>query len=136
MLEHITALKLSGIDLVLGKIFDEIGFGKIEDELFKDLVLYRLVYPKSKLKTTEYLARFSQKRYSEDAIYRYMDKLDSKQKELVQQISFTHTQAILGQEVRVVFYDVTTVYFEVDQEDGLRRTGGPKKENIKILKLY
>ena len=127
MLEHITALKLSGIDLVLGKIFDEIGFGKIEDELFKDLVLYRLVYPKSKLKTTEYLSRFSQKGYSEDAIYRYMDKLDSKQKELVQQISFRHTQSILGQEVRVVFYDVTTVYFEVDQEDDLRRTGFSKE---------
>lgn len=127
VLENITALKLSGIDLVLGKIFDEIGFNKIEDSLFKDLVLYRLVYPKSKLKTTEYLYRFSQKQYSEDEIYRYMDKLYNKQKEIVQQISFDHTQFVLGTEISVVFYDVTTIYFESDNEDELRKTGFSKE---------
>lgn len=127
LLNSITSLKLSGIDLVLGKIFDEIGFNKIEDDLFKDLVLYRLVYPKSKLKTTEYLYRFSQKSYSDDDIYRYMDKLFDKQKERVQQISFNHTQAILGAEINVVFYDVTTIYFESDAEDDLRKTGFSKE---------
>ena len=127
ILQNITAHKLIGIELVLGKIFNEIGFNQIKDELFKDLVLYRLVYPKSKLKTTEYLYRFSQKDYSEDDIYRYMDKLHSKQKELVQQISFKHTQSILGQEISVVFYDVTTVYFEIDNEDELRKTGFSKE---------
>jgi len=126
-LDNITSHKLVGIDLVLGKIFNEIGFNQIRDELFKDLVLYRLVYPKSKLKTTEYLYRFSQKNYSEDDIYRYMDKLHSKQKELVQQISFKHTQSILGQEISIVFYDVTTVYFEIDNEDELRKTGFSKE---------
>ena len=127
VLENITALKLSGIDLVLGKIFNEIGFNKIEDSLFKDLVLYRLVYPKSKLKTTEYLYRFSQKQYSEDDIYRYMDKLYNKQKETVQQLSFDHTQFVLGTEISVVFYDVTTIYFESDNEDELRKTGFSKE---------
>ena len=127
VLENITALKLSGIDLILGKIFDEIGFNKIEDSLFKDLVLYRLVYPKSKLKTTEYLYRFSQKQYSEDDIYRYMDKLYNKKKEIVQQISFDHTQFVLGTEISVVFYDVTTIYFESDNEDELRKTGFSKE---------
>lgn len=127
LLSNVTSLKLSGIDLVLGKIFDEIGFNQIQDELFKDLVLYRLVYPKSKLKTTEYLYRFSQKDYSEDDVYRYLDKLHSKQKELVQQISFKHTQAVLGQQISVVFYDVTTVYFEIDNEDELRKTGFSKE---------
>jgi transposase len=127
LLSNVTSLKLSGIDLVLGKIFDEIGFNQIQDELFKDLVLYRLVYPKSKLKTTEYLYRFSQKNYSEDDVYRYLDKLHSKQKELVQQISFKHTQAVLGQQISVVFYDVTTVYFEIDNEDELRKTGFSKE---------
>lgn len=127
LVNNITSLKLSGIDLVLGKIFDEIGFNKIEDDLFRDLVLYRLVYPKSKLKTTEYLNRFSQKEYSEDAIYRYMDKLHAKQKDVVQEISFKHTKSILGSEISVVFYDVTTVYFETDNEDELRKTGFSKE---------
>ena len=127
MLSGITQLKLAGIELVLGRIFDEIGFNKINDELFRSLVLYRLVYPKSKLKTTEYLYRYEQKEWSEEAIYLYMDKLHSTQKELVQQISYAHSLKVLGGQINVVFYDVTTLYFEIDQEDELRKTGFSKE---------
>lgn len=127
VLSSITSHKLVGIDLVLGKIFEEIGFDRIKDELFKDLVLYRLVYPKSKLKTTEYLYRFAQKSYSEDDIYRYMDKLHRTQKELVQQISYNHTLQVLPNGISVVFYDVTTIYFETDYEDDFRKTGFSKE---------
>lgn len=136
VLSSISSHKLVGIDLVLGKIFDEIGFNQIEDMLFKDLVLYRLVYPKSKLKTTEYLFRFTQKSYSEDDIYRYMDKLYNNQKELVQQISYKHTLKVLPEGIHVVFYDVTTIYFEIDYEDDLRKTGFSKEgkhQNPQIL---
>lgn len=127
LLSSITSHKLVGIDLVLGQIFDEIGFSRIEDELFRDLVLYRLVYPKSKLKTTEYLYRFAQKSYSEDDVYRYMDKFYNTQKELIQQISYEHTLMILPHGISVVFYDVTTIYFETDYEDDLRKTGFSKE---------
>ena len=126
MFRKYCSLKLSGIDLVLGKIVTKLGLIKLKI-IIQRLVLYRLVYPKSKLKTTEYLYRFSQKQYSEDDIYRYLDKLHSKQKEVVQQISFDHTQFILGSEISVVFYDVTTVYFESDNEDELRKTGFSKE---------
>jgi hypothetical protein len=87
VLSSIHSHKLVGVEFVLGRIFNEIGFNIIKEELFRNLVLYRLVYPKSKLKTTEYLYRYEQKSYSEDDIYRYMDKLHSSQKELVQQIT-------------------------------------------------
>lgn len=127
ILENITSHKLIGLELVLGRIFDEIGFNKIADELFRDLVLYRLAYPKSKLKTTEYLYRYSQKSYSEDDIYRYLDKLHDSQKEMVQQISFEHTKSLFKDGISVVFYDVTTVYFEIDDEDELRKTGFSKE---------
>ena len=86
-----------------------------------------MVYPKSKLKTTEYLYRYEQKEWSEDAIYRYMDKLHSTQKEFVQQISYAHSLKVLGGQINVVFYDVTTLYFEIDQEDELRKTGFSKE---------
>lgn len=127
LLDSISSHKLIGLELVLGKIFDDIGFNRIGDELFRDLVLYRLVYPKSKLKTTEYLHRYAGKSYSEDEVYRYMDKLYDGLKGEVQQISYNHTKSVLGDRVSVVFYDVTTVYFEIDQEDELRRTGFSKE---------
>ncbi len=124
VLNNITSHTLIGIEQ---KIFDEIGFNKIEDELFRELVLYRLVYPKSKLKTVEYLYRYSQKQYSEDDIYRYLDKLYNTQKEKVQQISFEHTKSLFEGKISVVFYYVTTIYFEIDNEDELRKTGFSKE---------
>lgn len=127
VLSSISTHKLAGVRLVLGSIFEQIGFHAIEDDLFRELVLYRIIYPKSKLKTTEYLYRFEQKSYSEDEVYRYMDKLNKEQKERVQQISFTHTERILPGGIRAVFYDVTTVYFEIDNEDDLRKTGFSKE---------
>jgi transposase len=126
VLSSINSHKLVGVQYVLGKIFDEIGFNQIGENLFKDLVLYRLVYPKSKLKTTEYLYRHEQKTYSEDQIYRYMDKLHTSQKERVQQISFEHTLKVLDGSIHAVFYDVTTIYFEIEREDDIRKAGFSK----------
>lgn len=123
----ITSMKRVGYDLLLGRIFNEIGFNKIEDEYFRELVLARVAFPKSKLKTTEYLYRYKQISWDEDQLYRYLDKLHRSQKELVQQISYEHTKQLLGNKLSVVFYDVTTLYFEIDQEDDLRKTGFSKE---------
>ena len=51
----IDSIQLVGPGLLLGRLFDEIGFNKIKGELFRSLVITRLVYPVSKLKTTDYL---------------------------------------------------------------------------------
>jgi hypothetical protein len=59
--------------------------------------------PKSKLKTTEYLYRFSGKDYSEDDIYRYMDRLHNTQKEIVQKISYEHSKKVLGEDFQGCF---------------------------------
>lgn len=126
-IDSITSMKKVGYDLLLGRIFDEIGFNRIEDDLFRDLVIARIAFPKSKLKTKDYLYRFKQIHYDEDQIYRYLDKLHNTQKELAQQISYDHTRKILNQDINVVFYDVTTLYFEIDQEDELRKTGFSKE---------
>jgi transposase len=125
--DSVQTVQLKGIDLLLGKIFDDIGFNKINDTIFKQLVLYRLVYPSSKLKTTEYLYRYQQIDWDENKVYRYLDKLYNTQKELVQQISYEHTVQVLQGKPQIVFYDVTTVYFETEQEDELRKTGFSKE---------
>jgi transposase len=125
--DSISSMKRVGYDLLLGRIFDEIGFNKVNDEHFRELVLARVAFPKSKLKTTEYLLRYKHIDWDEDQLYRYLDKLHSRQKEFVQEISYEHTKAILDSDISVVFYDVTTLYFEIDDEDELRRTGFSKE---------
>lgn len=124
--DSIQQVQLLGPELVLGKIFNSIGFNAIEDDLFRHLVIARIVYPVSKLKTIDYLQKYKGISLHVNDIYRYLDKLFKKQISQVQQISFNHTLQLLGNKLSVVFYDVTTIYFEAADEDDLRKAGFSK----------
>lgn len=124
--EGIQHIQMIGPELILGKLFDEIGFNKIPDSLFRHLVISRLVFPLSKLKTSEYLLRYHQVSVDITQIYRYLDKLVNVQKEKIQTISYEHTLNLFEGKLSVVFYDVTTLYFEASDEDDLRKTGFSK----------
>ena len=119
-------LHLVGPELLLGKIFDDIGFNTITDDLFRHLVITRLVYPVSKLKTVDYLARYKGIQLSVYSIYRYLDKLQKQQIEQVKSISLKHTLQLFGNVMSIVFYDVTTLYFETKEEDDFKRMGFSK----------
>lgn len=123
---YIDSLSLAGPELLLGKLFDEIGFNKITDELFRHLVITRLVYPVSKLKTVDYLFKYKGIDISGYSIYRYLDKLQKHQIDTVKQISLEHTLKLFGGKIAVVFYDVTTLYFEAKEEDDFKRMGFSK----------
>lgn len=125
-LEGIDQITVAGTQRLLGRIYEEIGFDQIPDPLFRTLVISRVCFPASKRKTAEYLNRYHFFDLDPQRIYRYMDRLYSTHKENVQQISFEHTRAILGGAIHVVFYDVATLYFEIDREDDLRKTGFSK----------
>jgi len=123
----IKSIDIAGINLLLGKIYDDIGFDQIDTGLLKQLVLIRLSHPASKLKTAQYLKRYFAIEINEDKIYRYLDKIYKEQSETLQQISYRHTLTILGGIISVVFYDVTTIYFQIDDEDEVRKRGFSKE---------
>jgi transposase len=122
----ISEIRLVGPELLLGRLFDEIGFSAIKDELFRSLVLTRLIYPVSKLKTADYWFKYNGTVIDVQQIYRYLDKLYKKHKEQVQQISYEHTLKLQGNQLGMVFYDVTTLYFEIEDPDDLRKAGFSK----------
>lgn len=126
-LNAIEQINVIGSEMLLGKIYDEIGFNIIQEPLLRQLVMSRLCFPSSKLKTTDYLYKYHSIEIDVDKIYRYLDKLNKEQKAQIQQISYDHTAMILNNEINVVFYDVTTLYFEIDKEDELRKTGFSKE---------
>jgi transposase len=115
-----------GPELVFGKIYDKIGFNAIKEDLFRHLVIARLAFPLSKLKTIDYLFRYQGVSLNIDSIYRFMDKLNDTLKYQVEQISYQHTLELLNNKISVVFYDMTTLYFEASDEDDLRKTGFSK----------
>lgn len=127
MLSCITNITINGADLILDRVFDNVGFNRIEDEVFRKLVKARLSYPASKASTVEYLKNHFDDDVSLSKIYRYLDKLSDCQHAIVQDISVEHTRRILGGNIGVLFYDVTTLYFEADYEDDLRNTGFSKE---------
>jgi transposase len=120
------SIRTVGPEIIFGKIYDSIGFGALQEDLFKHLVIARLAFPLSKLKTIEYLYRFQGVMLDIDAVYRFLDKLNSKLKEQVEQIAFAHTLKVLQGNISIVFYDMTTLYFEASDEDDLRKTGFSK----------
>jgi transposase len=119
-------IRTVGPELIFGKIYDHIGFNQIEEALFRHLVISRLAFPLSKLKTVDYLYRYQGVNISISTVYRFLDKLNKNLKKQVEQISFRHTKKLLGGKVSVVFYDMTTIYFEASDEDDLRKTGFSK----------
>lgn len=131
-----TSIRTVGPEIVFGKIYDYIGFNAINDELFRHLVIARLAFPLSKLKTIDYLYRYQGINLDIDAVYRFLDKLNNKLKPEVEQISFAHTKKLLNNEISVVFYDMTTLYFEASDEDDLRKTGFNKDGKHQCPQIY
>lgn len=114
-----------GPELIFGALFDRIGFGIIPEELFRHITIARLAYPVSKLKTADYLYRYKGIAIDVQRIYRFLDRLNKKYKEMAEKIAYEYTKKTLNQ-ISVVFYDMTTLYFESEDEDDLRKIGFSK----------
>ena len=71
-------LQIVGSELILGKIYKKIGFPDDGScNYFRNLVLCRLVYPGSKLKTADYFKQHLSTNVSVYSIYRFLDELNA-----------------------------------------------------------
>jgi len=126
VISNIENVLLNGTRLILSRIYSTIGFDAIDDQILKHLAIARLSQPMSKAATVDYLKAHFEEDVSLSKIYRYLDKLYNTQQDSIQRISLEHTQRILGGKIGLLFYDVTTLYFETEQGDDLRETGFSK----------
>lgn len=126
LLSNIENVLINGTQLILDKVFNSTGFDTIEDAIFRQLVIARLSQPMSKSATVDYLKSYFDEDVQLYKIYRYLDKLYNTQQEQIQNISVEHTRKILGGKIGLMFYDVTTLYFESDFGDELREKGFSK----------
>jgi hypothetical protein len=117
---------LNGTQLILNQVFKQTGFDAIDDTVLKHLVVSRICQPSGKSGTVNYLKSYYDENVALRKIYRYLDKLHSIQQAQVQKISVEHTKRILGGKIGLVFYDVTTLYFETDSSDSIRERGFSK----------
>lgn len=117
-------LQIVGSELILGKIYHKFDFPSGGScNYFRNLVLCRLVYPGSKLKTVEYFRQHLNTEVSVYTIYRFLDELNSHLKPKIERLTFEYTKKLLKGKIGIVFYDMTTLYFEASEEDDYRIPG-------------
>ena len=121
-----------GFSDVYGKFFDKI-FSKLNlkpHELKKlhDLIVVRIASPASKRKTAM-ISRDYGIDCNVDSIYKLMDQLTEETITQAKKIIYNHSTSLLSAQketVDVMFYDLTTVYFETNSQDTLRDFGFSK----------
>jgi len=126
LVSNIENILINGTQLILNNVFKIIGFDSVNDDILKQLVIARLSQPMSKSATVDYLKSYFDEDVELHKIYRYLDKLYNTQKNKIEQISIEHTKKILGGKIGLMFYDVTTLYFESDYGDEFRENGFSK----------
>ncbi len=112
---------------LFSSLYDKLGFNTYDDALIKDLVIARLYRPSSKLATQEILSDCFNIEYSMRTIYRHMrSALKAGIQTSYQQALVSFARTTLGDELRLVFYDVSTLYFDSQLKTELKDFGFSK----------
>lgn len=103
---------------------EKIGLGDLPP-LLRDLVTIRIFEPASKLRSLELMERFFGIGHSRKTYYRIAPKC-IELKETVERKVVDFARANYRFNFDILFYDVTTLYFEAFEEDDLRKNGFSK----------
>jgi hypothetical protein len=123
---------VTGIHDIYGTLYDQIGFSKVFKScpvsgcVIKDIVMARLAKPCSKRSSAELLERDFGIKIPLEKIYRMMDSLNETKIKRMQDICWHHSKSLFTEDIRIMFYDCTTLYFESFTEDELRCFGYSK----------
>lgn len=114
---------------VLAGVYDELGFGRLADPVFRDLVNARIVEPTSLLDVSRVLAQMGRDPASYTTMRRTLARCcASDYRGQIARLCFAYAQAT--GDISLVLYDVTTLYFEAEKEDGLRKVGFSKERRV------
>ena len=110
---------------ILRAIQHHIGYTLLTDTLLNDLTLIRIIEPASKLRSIRLLQTYFGIHHRRQRYYESAPKwLELKQTVEKQTLKFA--KAVYSFDFSMVFYDVTTLYFESFTSDDLRKTGFSK----------
>jgi hypothetical protein len=113
----------------LGWVFTGLGFDALEDAVFRDLVLARIVEPTSLLDTARVLSDLGRSPVSYATMKRTLRRcLERGYRDQIAAACFAH--AVSSGDVSLCLYDVTTLYFEAEKEDDLRKVGYSKERRV------
>lgn len=114
---------------VLSHVYDWLGFDAVGDAVFRDLVIARIVEPTSKLDASRVLADLGADLVSYKTIDRHVRKIHARgHRDVIAENCFAYATDCGG--LSLILYDVTTLYFEAESEDSLRKVGYSKERRV------
>ena len=113
----------------LRTVYQQLGFNRLEDEVFELLCIARIVEPVSKLDSVRVLADLGIEGLSNTTIHRCLKRVVANgYRDKLAKLCFSQAQTT--GDLTLVLYDVTTLYFEVQQEDDYRKPGLSKERRL------
>ena len=113
---------------ILREQYRQLGFDRLNDEIFEALCIARIVEPTSKLDSLRVLADLGAAPIDRNKLYRSLAKAaDQDYRKTISQACFEKANR---QGLTLVLYDVTTLYFEVQEEDEYRKVGLSKERRL------
>lgn len=115
------------LDRVCRKIRDKNSFHYDLNAILSDLVYTRILEPSSKRSSYEAAKRFMEApTYKLHDIYRALSVL-ANHCDLIQAEVYKNSNFLLKRNDRVLYYDCTNYYFEIEQENGYKKYGKSKE---------
>lgn len=98
----------------LSTVYDRIGFSKVDNNYLKHFSLMRLLEPASKIKSIELLDKYFGITYRKTTAFRELLKLPNLKEQIIN-VAIKYAKKNLDFDFSLVFYDVTTLYFEAEK---------------------
>jgi transposase len=113
----------------LEAVYASLGFDQIADNAFKALVLARIIEPTSKADTVRVLAELGVPGPTRVTFMRCLKRvIERDYRTAIATGCYTHATQHGG--IALVLYDLTTLHFETDVEDRLRKVGMSKERRV------
>ena len=110
---------------LISTLQNQIGFTHLGQKLLNDLVIMRLLEPASKLRSIELLENYFGIKHQRKEYYKVAPHW-LKLKEVVESKAMDFAKQHYEFKYDLLFYDVTTLYFETFEDDELRKQGFSK----------
>lgn len=115
------------LDKICNKITEQYQFKFDLNEILSKLIYSRILFPASKLKTLELSKKFlEQPNFDYQHIERALPVI-CKEMDFIQSELYKNSCQYMERNNKVLFYDCTNYYFEIEEESGLRQYGKSKE---------
>jgi len=116
---------------VLSDAYARLGFDDVADEAFKSLVLARIIQPTSKLAAIGVLEEIGVPAPHRNTFTAALKRcLKRDYRSTLARACLAHSASTAAGRLSLVLYDCTTLHFETDTEDDLRRVGMSKERRV------